>query len=88
MFVLNVLLTLVAQANAVRIYDLTDKPFLVGLIRVLPFVVLIMSTAICIANMMWFREELNSGHFDPQDFLDEEDLEYEVRVDVKGGEYV
>lgn len=67
---LDLLYMLVAQGAAVRILDLTDNGIIIGVVRVLPVAVFIISVGCFIADMIWFRKELESDEFDPSDYLE------------------
>lgn len=67
---LDLLYLLVAQGAAVRIIDLTESQIIIGLVRVLPVVVFIISIGIFIADMIWFRKDLESEDFDPSDYIE------------------
>ncbi|MBR3324398.1 hypothetical protein IKG24_02615 [Candidatus Saccharibacteria bacterium] len=72
--ILDLLLMLGNMQAAARIYDLTSKAVLLGLVEVLPEIFFLVSVAFFIANMIWFRDHLENA---TAEALDEELKFYE-----------
>lgn len=67
---LDIIFAFVAQGAAARVLDLTDNGIVIGIVRVLPAAVFVVSVGCFIADMIWFRKDLRSADFDPSDYVE------------------
>lgn len=73
-----------AESAAVRILDMTEIGWVIGIVRAVPLIMLLLSFGFFIFNMICWREEINSEDFEPDDYLngDEKLEDFKVKESI------